>query len=180
VVKRADPLPFWLLQTLQLLGKVAQIALNIAVMAYKLRVMCVDDSNAVLDSVCAFLSAQPDMECAERLLRSDDLVMHARNCRADIVLLDLDVPGPSPFTNIRELAELGIRTIVLSGFVDKDLVDEAILNGACGYLSKLASPKDILSSIRLVARDEVIIGTEVKQLLRANCTNPWPSSLSAK
>ena len=71
---------------------------------------------------------------------------------ADLLLLDLNIPGAQGFStliNIRKnIAELGV--IVVSGYEDKDTINKAMANGALGFIPKSVSVDEMLTAIQTV------------------------------
>ncbi len=84
-----------------------------------IRVLCVDDHAFLVEGLRARLDVEPDMEYAGRLESADDLVTEVKNSKADIVLLDIEMPGADVFESIYELRRRcpDVRTILLSAHV---------------------------------------------------------------
>jgi two-component system response regulator DesR len=120
----------------------------------KIRVMCVDDDPGTRSLYRLILGAEPDMECVGTLPSAAGLLRGVTEARAEVVLLDLRMPGPDPLEALRETARARpeTRIVVFSGMDDPDLVEEAKASGAAGYLSKDAPPETILETIRAVNR----------------------------
>src|SRR5687767_7107756 len=57
------------------------------------RILCVDDHELLADGLAGRMSLERDLEWAGRLPNADSLVEEARSRHADVVLLDLDMPG---------------------------------------------------------------------------------------
>ena len=123
------------------------------------RVLCVDDHAFLVDGLRARLEIEPDMEFAGRLETADDLVNHVRHSRADIVLLDIEMPGADVFEAIHDLRRRcpEVRTILLSAHVRDKYLDSAFAAGSWGYLTKSDSPDEVLAGIRKVARGETAV-----------------------
>lgn len=123
------------------------------------RVLCVDDHAFLVDGLRARLEIEPDMEFAGRLASADDLVSHVRETRADIVLLDIEMPGADVFEAIHDLRRRcpEVRTLLLSAHVRDSYLDSAFAAGSWGYLTKSDSPDEVLAGIRKVARGETAV-----------------------
>lgn len=118
-----------------------------------IRVLCVDDSNALTKALGQLIRTQPDLEDAGALPNADGLLAEVEQRKPDIVLMDLTMPGVPPLEAIRELAERApwCRVIAYSGYSDAETVNLAIDAGAWKCISKLTEPQQILESIRLIA-----------------------------
>ncbi len=123
------------------------------------RVLCVDDHAFLVDGLRARLEIEPDMEFAGRLGTADDLVDHVRESRADVVLLDIEMPGADVFEAIHDLRRRcpEVKTILLSAHVRDQYLDSAFAAGSWGYLTKSDSPEEVLAGIRKVARGETAV-----------------------
>jgi DNA-binding NarL/FixJ family response regulator len=130
----------------------------------RLRILCVDDHAFVIEGFRARVAREPDLEVVGQLSSADDLVETARRTRADIVLLDVEMPGVDPFAAVADLREQmpSARVIMLSAFVRDSYIDEAYRVGAWGYLSKRSSPDAVIQNIRNVARGEWAYSPEVR------------------
>jgi DNA-binding NarL/FixJ family response regulator len=85
----------------------------------------------------------------------------ARSLRAEVVLMDIRMPGTDGLEATRQIAadpELsGVRVIILTTFEEDEYVFEAIRAGASGFLVKGTEPEDLISAIRVVARGDALL-----------------------
>ena len=82
-----------------------------------IRVLSVDDHAFLSEGLRARLTLEPDMEVVGYLSRADGLVAKVRETEANVVLLDIEMPGSDPFEALAELRRVcpNVRTIILSG-----------------------------------------------------------------
>jgi two-component system, NarL family, response regulator EvgA len=114
------------------------------------RVLAVDDSPDLTEYIRRMLRREPDMECVGTLDCADEVVAQAQHLNADVVLLDLSMPGTDPASILPELAQER-RVVVLSGLDDQRVIDRCRSAGAAGFVSKDAGHSEILASVRAVA-----------------------------
>ena len=69
----------------------------------RIRVLCVDDHAFLVDGLKIRLQVETDMEFVGRLETADDLITQVQRTQADVVLLDIDMPGADVFEAIDEL-----------------------------------------------------------------------------
>jgi NarL family two-component system response regulator LiaR len=119
----------------------------------------VDDQNVVRDGVVTMISLQSDLEVVGEAENGLQAMEVAKQCRPDVVLLDMVMPLQDGLTTIYRLKEQApnIRILVLTSFAESDLVYQAIRAGALGYLLKDATRKQLVQSIRDVAAGKAFI-----------------------
>ncbi|HYE02648.1 MAG TPA: response regulator transcription factor [Phycisphaerales bacterium] len=127
------------------------------------KVLCVDDHAFVAEGLKSRLAIENDLEVVGRLPSAEHLVSEVQKVGAEIVLLDIDMPGPDPFGAMEDLHRQlpHVRTIMLTAYVRDHYIDAAVKAGAWGYLSKSDAPETIVTAIRKVARGEFAFGPEV-------------------
>jgi DNA-binding NarL/FixJ family response regulator len=127
-------------------------------------VMCVDDNKHVADALKATLSRTAGFEWTGWLASAADLVAHTTARCPQIVLLDLDMPGPDPLAALVELCRQcpESRVIIFSGHVGKDLFDRGIGAGAWGYVAKADGHQALLTAIRQVAAGEFAVSPSIR------------------
>lgn len=128
-----------------------------------IRVLCVDDHACVVEGLQAHLQTTRDIEFVGRLSSAEDLVAEARRTNAQVVILDIEMPGPDVFEVMEDLHRQlpTARTIILSAYVRDHYIDSAVTAGAWGYLSKNDEPDAIVDAIRKVAAGEFVFGPAV-------------------
>jgi DNA-binding NarL/FixJ family response regulator len=121
-----------------------------------IRVLVVDDHTIVRDGLVQLLAAAPDLEVVGSAGDGAAAVELAADGRPDIVLMDLSMPGMSGIEATRLIGERSpaSQVLVLTSFVDRDRVVEALEAGAIGYLLKDAEPAELITAIRSAARGE--------------------------
>ena len=128
-----------------------------------IRVLCVDDHAFLVDGLKIRLEVESDMEFVGRLETADDLVAQVQQTRANVVLLDIDMPGADVFEAIDELRRRcpEVRPILLSAYLRDQYLDSAFASGAWGYLSKGDSPDAVIEGIRKVSRGETAFSPDL-------------------
>ncbi len=102
----------------------------------------------------------------------------------DVVVMDLNMPGMSGVEAIGRMTAIAPSTRVLvltASHEDADVID-AIMSGACGYLLKDSSIRDLLTGIHAAANGESLISpaiaAKVLQRLREGTSPPEEPILS--
>jgi len=125
----------------------------------------VDDHAFLVEGLKARLELERDITFVGRLPSALGLADAAEKLHADVVLLDIEMPGPDPFASLADLvrARPKTKTIILSAHIRDHYIDEAVEAGAWGYFSKGDSPDALVDAIRKVTTGEFVLGGEVRK-----------------
>lgn len=116
------------------------------------RVLCVDDSQDVGDVLLRMVGREAGLESAGQVTTAGGLVETVHERRADLVLLDLTMPGCDPLAELERLSASGsaCKVLVMSGYDDPGTVEAARRAGAAGFVSKAAEPSRLMGAVRRV------------------------------
>ena len=124
---------------------------------------------ALVDGITGFevVGAYGDAEAA---LKVDD--------RADVVVLDLGLPGMDGVEAIGRLRERAPApaVLVLTMTEEPAVLGSALRAGAQGYVVKGSEPEDIERALRGVARGQAVFGEQVAAAVLARAARRTPSS----
>jgi len=117
-----------------------------------IRVFIVDDHPVVRDGIAAVLNAEADVETVGMAESAEVMLDAIERVRADVVLLDLALPGMSGVEATARLSRLVPRVpvVVFSAHDDDDAIVAAVGAGARGYVVKGAPGAEIMRAVREV------------------------------
>ncbi len=139
-----------------------------------IRVLIAEDQAMVRGALASLLSLEPDIEVVAEVDRGDDVVEAARAERADVALLDIEMPG---LDGIAAAAALGrerpeTRTLILTTFGRPGYLRRAIEAGASGFLLKDAPAEQLARAVREVAAGGRVIDPELAAAAIADGVSP--------
>jgi DNA-binding NarL/FixJ family response regulator len=146
----------------------------------RVRLLCVDDHAFLVEGLKAQFGVTGDgreFAVVGRLESATRLIEEAERLRPDIVLLDIEMPGPDPFEMADRLHRLEprVRIVFLSAYVRDHYIAAAYRCGASGYFSKADEIEDIIRGLREIADQraggqdgDFVFGPKVK----ARCRPP--------
>jgi DNA-binding NarL/FixJ family response regulator len=128
-----------------------------------IRVVVADDHPVYRYGLTAALGTTTDIEVVGEAVDGASAVETAIATAADVVLMDLHMPGVGGLDAIRELNRRSPSTgvLVLSMSTDDDSLLDAIAAGARGYLVKGAGQDEIERAIRATYAGEVTFGAGI-------------------
>ena len=121
-----------------------------------IRVLVADDHAVVRDGLEQLVRSADDLEFVGGAGDGGEAVDLAVAHGADVVLMDLSMPGVDGIEATRRLVKRVPETqvVVLTSFSDRGRIMGALEAGAVGYLLKDATPDELLEGIRAAARGE--------------------------
>ena len=120
----------------------------------KIRIVVADDHTLVRNGVCKLLSAEQDMEVIAEAANAGEAIEHATRLHPDLVLMDVSMPGLSPFEATRHIKRdsSSTRVLFISMYDDEDYLGEAMQCGASGYVLKDTPAAQLIAAVREVVR----------------------------
>src|SRR5262245_28880177 len=144
-----------------------------------IRVILVDDHPVVRFGLSAIIGLQPDMAVVAEAGSGEEACKICSKQAADVVLMDLRLPGMSGLEAIRAIrkAQPKLRFIVLTTYDGDEDIHRALEAGAQAYLLKAMSHNDLANAIRTVNSGLKFIPASVSKSL---AERPPHSELSAR
>ncbi len=117
----------------------------------KIKVIIADDSDFVRDGMKIILDVDEDFEVLGAAANGREAIELAERNKPDIFLMDIQMPEMDGIEATKYIVEHGLgKVLILTTFDDDDLVQQALQNGAKGYLIKNHTPDHLKQMIRSV------------------------------
>ncbi|WP_038044353.1 response regulator [Thermocrispum agreste] len=142
-------------------------------MTEHVRVVLADDQELVRAGFRVILGTEPGIEVVGEAADGAEAVRQVRQLRPDIVLMDVQMPGTDGIAATRQILAdptCPTKLIILTTFDRDDYLFAALRAGASGFLLKNASPEDLISAVRVVARGDALLSPEVTRRVLAEFT----------
>ena len=126
------------------------------------RVIVVDDHALFRAGLISLLTQMPEIEVVGEGANGKDALELVKNTRADIILLDVNMPilnGVETVKALRNTTDCPILMLTISK-QQEDLIG-SIRAGANGYLLKNAEPEELKKAILLAVEGKAILAPEV-------------------
>lgn len=120
-----------------------------------------DDQAMVRAGFRMIIDSQPDLEVIAEADNGRTAVELAEQLRPDVCLLDIRMPQLDGLTATRRLAGPDVprplRVVIATTYDSDDYLQEALRNGAVGFVLKDAGPHLLLEAIRAAAVGDALI-----------------------
>jgi len=128
-----------------------------------IRVLLVDDHKLFREGVWSLLQRAEDVQLVGEADTGEEAVRLTDELLADVVLMDLKMPGMGGIEATRMIVGRNphVGVIVVTMFEDDESVFAALKAGARGYVLKDADRGMLLRAVRAVARGEALLGAPI-------------------
>ena len=142
-----------------------------------IRVLLADDQALIRAGFRVLLEASGDVAVVGEAANGDQAIELARAECADVILMDIRMPGTDGLEATRLIAAdedlAGVKVIILTTFESDEYVYQALRAGASGFLVKDTEPEDLIRAVRVVARGEALLSPSVtRRLITSLATGP--------
>ncbi len=117
-----------------------------------IRVTFVEDDKRVRENFVAAIGKADGFLCAGSFSTAESAIRELPTLAPDVVVLDINLPGMDGIECLRQLRPQCPQTqfLMLTAYEESDLIFQALLAGASGYLLKRAGMAELLEAIRQV------------------------------
>ncbi|MEU1950186.1 response regulator transcription factor [Streptomyces sp. NPDC020125] len=126
-----------------------------------IKVLLADDQALLRSAFRVLVDSEADMEVVGEASDGAQAVEIARARGADVVLMDIRMPGTDGLAATRMITEdpqlADVRVVMLTTFEVDEYVVDSLRAGASGFLGKGAEPDELLAAIRIAAAGEALL-----------------------
>jgi DNA-binding NarL/FixJ family response regulator len=128
----------------------------------------VEDNNDLREGLkIIFKEHNDEFNCLATFAEAETAAKKIPELKPEVVLMDINLPGMSGIDCLKQLKltmpELDV--IMLTVFADDKTVFDSLCAGACGYITKNASPEEILDAIREVKKGGAPMSARIARMV---------------
>ena len=139
--------------------------LKVSASKQKIRVLIADDHPVVRRGLQSCLAKREELKVVGEAVDGEDALAKALELAPDVVLMDISMPRKDGLAVTQALRKAApqVKILILSIHGNKDYIFRIIQAGAHGYVSKEASPDELLGAIESVCSGETFFSPEMAQ-----------------
>ncbi|MBA3272553.1 MAG: response regulator transcription factor [Chthoniobacterales bacterium] len=133
----------------------------------KLRIFIADDHELLRAGVRRLVESRPDWEVCGEAADGRDVAKSVRECGADVVVLDLTLPGTNGLEIAKEIkaSNAGAEILIFSGDDAPASIHAAFQAGATSYIRKGDDRTHLVSAIESLAQHKPYLTPDVSKVL---------------
>jgi DNA-binding NarL/FixJ family response regulator len=137
-----------------------------------IQVLVTDDHPVIREGVVSILAAEPGIRVIGELGSAEDALRRLSEAKADVIVLDVRLPGMSGIDLCTVLRERHprVRPVILTAFPGDGVLMEALAAGARGFVLKESGPAVLREAVRAVANGDIYVDPRVTGKLVALAT----------
>ncbi len=145
-------------------------------MGETIRVLVADDHPLMRAGIRATLAAEPDLTLVGEAADGAEAQRLCRELEPDVLLLDLNMPGPSTFETVAFLREHcpQMKVVMLTAYDDDIYVHGLVAAGVAGYVLKDEIEEAMVRAIRTVMQGDTWFSQSVVEKLAQLAANEAP------
>ncbi len=138
--------------------------------AFKKRVVIVEDDKILLESFTHIVNSSEKFVVVGSYGASEDALAEIVRKKADIVLMDIELPGKSGIeaTEIIKEKYPHIEVVMVTVYEDNELVFNALKAGASGYITKSANYLELLAALDEIVKGGAPMSTKIARMVIHN------------
>jgi DNA-binding NarL/FixJ family response regulator len=144
-----------------------------------IRVLIADAQPVVRAGFRAMLNGEMGMGVAGAAADAEETVALASELRPDVVIVDLDLPGPGGLEVARRIHDdpgcAGVNVMMLAANDSDEDLFAALRAGALGFVLKSTEPAELAEAVRVVAGGEALLSpSATRRLISEFVSQPQP------
>jgi two-component system, NarL family, nitrate/nitrite response regulator NarL len=143
-----------------------------------MRVLLIDDHTLVRKGIEELLQSR-GVQVVASVSSGEEGVRRARELAADIILLDVKMPGMTGIETLKQLRASGVTTPVVMLTMSSEDADlsAALRGGAQGYLLKDVEPEELVPALEATLHGDSVVAHEMvgtlARLVRSGAGSEW-------
>jgi DNA-binding NarL/FixJ family response regulator len=146
------------------------------------KIVIVEDNDVVRDGFSLLISSLSEHEVIASYESCEEAIKNLEKDNPDLILMDIELPGMNGIegTRLIKKARPEIEILVITVHDDSDLVFQALVAGASGYITKNAPHNRILDAINEVGKGGAPMSSNIARMVVESFQRNQNSPLSPR
>jgi len=146
------------------------------------RVVIADDHTLFREGVVEICQAETELRIVGQADSGDGAIALVQETKPDVVLLDVEMPGPGPEETLGRILRdpSSPRVAILTMHDDARMVNRLLSLGAQAFISKSATREELLAAVLALRRDRDQVVLSVPKSTMSQLRKPVDGPLSAR
>ncbi|TKC86903.1 response regulator transcription factor [Trinickia terrae] len=139
-----------------------------------IRVLLADDHAMLRDGLRRILQSTSEMEVVGEAADAASTLQLARKADAQVLVLDLSMPGRNGLELLKQIHEErpSLRVLVLTMHAEEQYAVRAFKAGASGYLTKESAPGELVNAVTKIASGSAYVSVAMAERFALNLSSP--------
>lgn len=131
-----------------------------------IRLIVTDDHPVVREGIQTVLADQNEIKLQAFVNSGEDLLDLLNEVEADVILMDINMPGMNGIEATRQVKKNypGIKVLCFSQYDEKRFVRQILKRGANGYLLKNASANELIEAVKTVHNGDIYLSEDLPNI----------------
>jgi DNA-binding NarL/FixJ family response regulator len=139
--------------------------------SFKKRVIIIEDDAEIRNSYELIVNSSPKFFVSNTYSNCEDAIKQLHNDRADIVLMDIELPNGMNGIKGTKIIKDKIPhadIVIVSVYDDSEMVFEALRSGASGYITKSSNYIELLSALEEISKGGAPMSSKIARMVIDN------------
>ncbi|MEO6166037.1 MAG: response regulator transcription factor [Chitinophagales bacterium] len=135
-----------------------------------IRIIIADDHQMFMDGLKLIIRGFKNIEVVGEALNGNDVLTLLETTPADIVMLDINMPGKDGIETAKDIRKKfpGIKVLIVSMHKQKEFITRLVAAGVSGYILKNTGAKELHDAIMVINEGGEFFGEEItKEILHS-------------
>ncbi len=144
-----------------------------------IRILLVDDHQMFRDALRSLLNKTPGFDVVGETGDAFEVIALVRKTAADIVCMDIGMPGMNGIETTRHLIDAcpSVKVIALSTYADQRYVTDMMNAGASAYITKVEAADELLRAISAVRYNRKYLCPSIAEAVAGAMSRQFPRAM---
>lgn len=132
-----------------------------------IRVVVVEDHQLVRQGIVKLLESAADLEVVGEADDGTQAIALAKSLHPDVMVLDISMPQFDGFQTLSEVGRIVPKpqVVILSMHADPNVIRQALLGGAVGYIIKQSVADELLAAVRAAKNGSMFLSSGISGVI---------------